>query len=1328
MADNERDAKLVLRAEDRATKTFEQVRKSVADLKTALTEQAAAAERGEGSIEGLNKTLKQIQQTADDLNKQKSALLAFEKAGDSATKAAERVTKATTAFETFRDKLAGTETVTDAQTTRLGRLAESVTRAQSSLDAANGRIDSAKTKLTAFGLSTEGVTTQIDHINRTFGELPPLLTRATVAVEGFGAAQVRAAAAATASNRTTTFTQVGTDAVAAASDLSRFAGVTDNTTAHLVRLADAVREIVSPTLASVQSLTGALDTVDKAGAIAGSNQKKRVSEYQDALNQLTQAQAALVRQAGNIDVYQRQDVALQHLEVDLGVAATKVRTLGEAIARVPSDAEKLNIELRVARNELERIGAETQTARTKFQQLGEQLRTAGVDTTNLNGTITRLTEGSRRSAETADVLRTRLGGGANGGGFLGLKPYELQNLSFQVNDVFTSLASGISPLQTLAQQGGQITQLFPGVVSGFVKLLPVLLPVGVALGIVAAGLAETYKQAAAARQFNAQLLESANSARYTAGALADAQIQFERLDVSSKDAATAIRGFVTQGFDPSGLDDFLKVVKSIADATGLSIPEAAEKYRAALSKGYDAVATLNDVTGALSNSQLQQVKDLYDVGKATEAVALVTGVYQGKAQQVSDSARSEWSSSFLRLTNAFYDLIKQFNAAPAAAGQLRGVFGELIGIVDKFTDGLKLAREALVQVTRGQARAQAAGATNFGLTGDYSKQLKANYVAAGLDENGDAITAKPAKPSKRDTSSPRTREQQTFLDQQQTELQGAKLLTAQERLRNAEMVARRKAENVGLRGNELEQAAVNARKIEQQKIDQENATKGRQAAAAQRKEESAAAKAAREAETRLNQINALTLDLRNTYLSFSDNQDPFQTITNKAAEAVNKVRDQFAKLGKLGVFKVDGKTLGDYEAIIRKNADILTQKATQKKQEDDINALLAERTQRLAAIQDSVKRGEISPTQGVEQSQAVVDALQPKITALTTTALAFNTALRTATYDPKLEEFIAKLQRDLADAAGKNEIKTVLDSALKDAQQNLAALVSTRDEYVKTQNALVTAGLKTDIDAQKAIQTEYANTRVPILAAADAVQAVIDKMVALKLISPEAAAALTGSLQLARAGTKQLTADQVALAKAAEQALAGSIGDFIESLGTQIANVIDGTSSLKDALQGIASAALNFAASFTKAIAQAIIQLLALKIARAALSAVGISGFHDGGVIGSGQPTFSRRVPSEVFAGAARYHSGGVAGLLPDEVPAILQKGEEVITANDPRHRSNGGTASGAPTPVNIKNVNLFDAGEAVSAGANTRVGEQAILNVIRSNPSAVREAIGNGA
>ncbi len=52
---------------------------------------------------------------------------------------------------------------------------------------------------------------------------------------------------------------------------------------------------------------------------------------------------------------------------------------------------------------------------------------------------------------------------------------------------------------------------------------------------------------------------------------------------------------------------------------------------------------------------------------------------------------------------------------------------------------------------------------------------------------------------------------------------------------------------------------------------------------------------------------------------------------------------------------------------------------------------------------------------------------------------------------------------------------------------------------------------------------------------------------------------------------------------------------------------------------------------------------------------------HSGGVAGKDGYGHGRAVSPSVFRGARRYHSGGIAGLAPGEVPAILQRGEVVI-------------------------------------------------------------------
>jgi tail tape-measure protein len=63
---------------------------------------------------------------------------------------------------------------------------------------------------------------------------------------------------------------------------------------------------------------------------------------------------------------------------------------------------------------------------------------------------------------------------------------------------------------------------------------------------------------------------------------------------------------------------------------------------------------------------------------------------------------------------------------------------------------------------------------------------------------------------------------------------------------------------------------------------------------------------------------------------------------------------------------------------------------------------------------------------------------------------------------------------------------------------------------------------------------------------------------------------------------------------------------------------------------------------------------------------------HAGGLVGSAAP--QRMVPAMAFANAPRMHSGGWAGLRPDEVPAILQKGERVLNRREAAQYGAGGS------------------------------------------------------
>ncbi|MEI4235278.1 phage tail tape measure C-terminal domain-containing protein, partial [Roseovarius sp. D22-M7] len=82
--------------------------------------------------------------------------------------------------------------------------------------------------------------------------------------------------------------------------------------------------------------------------------------------------------------------------------------------------------------------------------------------------------------------------------------------------------------------------------------------------------------------------------------------------------------------------------------------------------------------------------------------------------------------------------------------------------------------------------------------------------------------------------------------------------------------------------------------------------------------------------------------------------------------------------------------------------------------------------------------------------------------------------------------------------------------------------------------------------------------------------------------------------------------------------------------------------------------------------------------------------FHSGGLVGA--PALSRPVPALAFAGAPRMHGGGLAGLRHDEVPAILQRGEMVLSRRQLATASRS-RDSEHPRPVQVvMNVTTPDA------------------------------------
>lgn len=221
-------------------------------------------------------------------------------------------------------------------------------------------------------------------------------------------------------------------------------------------------------------------------------------------------------------------------------------------------------------------------------------------------------------------------------------------------------------------------------------------------------------------------------------------------------------------------------------------------------------------------------------------------------------------------------------------------------------------------------------------------------------------------------------------------------------------------------------------------------------------------------------------------------------------------------------------------------------------------------------------------------------------------------------------------------------------------------------------------------------------------------------------------------LKLKNIGSSVAENNKVVLdAKGINQSFAQGATTAFMAAGDAIGAWIDGTMDGKEAMESIRDAFLSFAADFLRQIAQMILQQLIFNMisgGKGGKGGGGIGGFfaglfHGGGIAGSASTT--RMASPAWFGNAVRYHTGGIAGLKPNEVPAVLEKGEEILTREDPRHVANGGAAAAGGNTTNLKVVNAIDSASMLEAALATKEGERVLVNYVQANKGSFRNALG---
>lgn len=319
-----------------------------------------------------------------------------------------------------------------------------------------------------------------------------------------------------------------------------------------------------------------------------------------------------------------------------------------------------------------------------------------------------LNEVSRTSSATNQSL-TRLAAGS------GVTRNQMQQLNYTLSDTVSSLASNISPVTILLQQGPQLVDAFGGVNNTFRGLLGLLNPVKVGLGALAV-VAGALGFAAFQGRKDWQELQSAIVVSGNAAGVTGSQIQAmaDRVSSGSRQTISASRqllvDLVQSGRVSSGvLESTAQAVAAVADATGRDAKTVVREF---LSMGNGVArwaAEHNKAYNFISGEQFRYIQRLEQQGQAERAAVFVNqrliehldkqGESLGYLDRMLNAAARGWSR--------FWAAAKGVGAPQSSNDRMQELQAELAGLQGQLANNERMGR--------GNATIAGLGSLNEGL-------------------------------------------------------------------------------------------------------------------------------------------------------------------------------------------------------------------------------------------------------------------------------------------------------------------------------------------------------------------------------------------------------------------------------------------------------------------------------------------------------------------------------------------------------------------------------------------------------------------------------------
>lgn len=316
----------------------------------------------------------------------------------------------------------------------------------------------------------------------------------------------------------------------------------------------------------------------------------------------------------------------------------------------------------------------------------------------------------------------------------------LRMVPAQFTDIVVSLQSGQQPLTVLLQQGGQLKDMFGGIVpaakalAGYVVGLinPLTLLAG---GIAALGVAY-YQGSKEMDAFNQALIMTGNRAGVTAGQLAQmAQSLGGSSGFTKSAAAAALAELAATGkVGAENMERFAATAMELEQRVGIPVQNTVKDLAELGKAPVEASIKLNQQYGYLTTATLAMIKALRDEGREADAAALAQKAY---ANAMSDRTKT--------ITENLGYLERGWNAVANAA---RKGWDAILGIGRPATPEEKLAavQDEIANLERALASGSGWGETGGGAaTGrgmSERKKAELRERLAGLRSEEQAIRSK----------------------------------------------------------------------------------------------------------------------------------------------------------------------------------------------------------------------------------------------------------------------------------------------------------------------------------------------------------------------------------------------------------------------------------------------------------------------------------------------------------------------------------------------------------------------------------------------------------